>query len=53
MMVARDRKKFAKFVQGIKEGLPVEESLKATYGGSLAALLATYGRMVGVPGLKE
>jgi hypothetical protein len=53
MMVARDRKKFARFVQGIKEGLPVEESLEASYGGSLAELLATYGRMVGVPGLKE
>jgi len=53
MMVARDRKKFAAFVQGIKEGLPVEESLRASYGGTLADLLAAYGRVVGVPGLKE
>jgi hypothetical protein len=53
MLVARDRKKFGSFVQGIKEGLSVEDSLKASYGGTLAELLATYGRMVGVPGLKE
>lgn len=53
MMVARDRKKFASFVQGIKEGLPVEESLQSSYGGTLADLLAAYGRVVGVPGLKE
>jgi hypothetical protein len=52
-MVARDRKKFAAFVRGIKEGLSVEESLRASFDASPADLVAAYGRAVGVPGLKE
>jgi hypothetical protein len=52
-MVARDRKKFAAFVRGIKEGMSVEESLKDSFDASLADLVAAYGKAVGVPGLKE
>jgi hypothetical protein len=52
-MVARDRKKFAAFVRGIKEGMTVEESLRETFDATPDELLAAYGRAVGVPGLKE
>jgi antitoxin (DNA-binding transcriptional repressor) of toxin-antitoxin stability system len=52
-MVARDRKKFAAFVRGIKEGMSVDESLKASFDASLADVVAAYGKAVGVPGLKE
>jgi hypothetical protein len=52
-MVARDRKKFAAFVRGIKEGMSVDESLKTSFDASLADLIAAYGKAVGVPGLKE
>ena len=52
-MVARDRKKFASFVRGIKEGMSVEESLKESFNASPADLVAAYGKAVGIPGLKE
>ena len=52
-MVARDRKKFAAFVRGIKEGMTVEESLRASFDASLADVVAAYGKAVGVPGLKQ
>jgi hypothetical protein len=52
-MVARDRKKFAAFVRGIKEGMSVEESLEDSFDASLADLVAAYGKAVGVPGLRE
>jgi hypothetical protein len=50
-MVARDRKKFAAFVQGIKEGLDVETSLKESFRASLGELLQAYGKAIGVPDL--
>ncbi|MFM8435429.1 MAG: hypothetical protein ACKOBP_08845 [Planctomycetia bacterium] len=50
-MVARDRKKFAAFVQGIKEGLSVEESLAESYRASLADLVRAYGKAIGIPDL--
>ena len=50
-MVARDRRKFAAFVQGIKEGLSVEESLAESYRASLADLVRAYGKAIGIPDL--
>ena len=50
--LARDLKKFATFVQGIKEGAAVEESLQASYKVSLADLIKAYGAAIGVPQLK-
>ena len=50
-MVARDRKKFATFVQGIKEGLDVETSLRESYRGSYVELVQAYGKSIGVPDL--
>jgi len=52
-MVARDRKRFAVFVRGIKEGMSVEASLQSAFDASLADLLGAYGRAVGVPGLRD
>ena len=50
-MVARDRRKFAAFVQGVKEGLDVETSLKESFRTSLADLVQAYGKAIGVQDL--
>jgi hypothetical protein len=52
-LTARDPRKFAAFVRGIKEGVPVEESLRDAYGATIDELVASYGQAVGVPGLKR
>jgi len=52
-LTARDLKKFAAFVQAIKEGVPVEESLQASFGASLDELVKAYGSAVNAPGLKR
>jgi len=52
-MAARDQKRFAAFVRGIKEGMSVDESLKGSFDASLADLITAYGKAIGVPGLKE
>ena len=51
MLISRDARKFAEFVRGIKEGMPVEESLKRSFGGTLDDLVKAYGAAVGVPNL--
>jgi hypothetical protein len=50
--MARDPRKFAALVRGIKEGLTVEESLRQAYGGSLDDLVTGYGAALGLPNLK-
>jgi len=50
-LVARDRRQFAAFVRGIKEGLDVEASLRESYRASLDDLVKAYGRAIGVPDL--
>ena len=51
-MAGRDQRKFAALVRGVKEGLPVEESLRQAYGATLEELVAGYGAAIGVPNLK-
>jgi len=51
-LVARDRKKFAEFVRGIKEGMTAEDSLEAAFHGSIGDLVAAFGEAIGVPTLK-
>jgi hypothetical protein len=51
-LVLRDRKKFAQFIRGIKEGMTAEESLEAAFNGSLANLIAAFGGAIGVPQLR-
>ena len=50
-LVSRDRKKFAAFVQGIKEGQTVDESLTQSFAAPLDAAVKAYGRAIGVPDL--
>jgi len=50
-LIARDRKRFAAFVRGVKEGATVEESLGRTFRSSLADLVKAYGTAIGVPSL--
>lgn len=50
-LVSRDRRRFADFVRGIKEGLSAEESLEAAFDASLADLVAAFGRAINLPGL--
>jgi len=50
--LAREPAKFAAFVQGIKEGMPPEESLREAYGVSVEQFVAAYGRTIGVPHLR-
>jgi len=52
-LAARDRGRFAAFVQGVKEGQGVEESLRQSFRASLDELVAAYGTAIGVPGLKR
>jgi hypothetical protein len=53
MLLARDRKKFVAFVQGLKEGQGVEEALQNTFRASLDDLLKAYGQTVGLPMLSR
>jgi hypothetical protein len=50
-LVTRDRKRFAQFIQLVKEGTPADEALTATYRSTLDELLVVYGRAIGVPNL--
>ena len=52
-LVARDRRRFARFVQAIKEGVPVEESLEDAFDASLDDLVAAYGKAINVPALRR
>jgi hypothetical protein len=52
-LTARDQKKFAAFVQAIKEGVPVEDALQDAFNASLDDLVKAYGAAVGVPALKR
>lgn len=51
-LVNKDRKKFAEFVRGIKEGMTAEESLQASYKGSINDLVGAFGKSIGIPNLK-
>jgi len=50
-LVSRDRKRFAQFIQLVKEGSSAEDALAATYRASLDELLIVYGRAIGVANL--
>jgi hypothetical protein len=50
-LVSRDRRRFAQFVQMIKEGSSAEDALAETYRATLDELLVVYGRAIGVPNL--
>ena len=52
-LAGRDPKKFAAFVQAIKEGVPVEEALQQAFKVSMDDLVQAYGKAVGVPTLRK
>jgi hypothetical protein len=52
-LVSRDRKRFARFVRGIKEGKSVDESLADSFEASLDEVLAAFGKAIGKPDLKK
>ena len=52
-LVAKDRKKFARFVRSIKEGTSVDDSLRDAFGASLDDVSAAFGQALGVPALKK
>jgi hypothetical protein len=51
-MMAASGNAFVKFIDGIKEGMPWEESLKANYNATPEQLVSAYGRSVGIPDLR-
>lgn len=51
-MIRTDKDAYVKFIEGMKEGLTWEESLKASYNATPQQLVATYGRAIGVPDLR-
>jgi len=51
-LIQTDRKKYADFVDGIKQGIPWEESLKQAYKSTPEQLVSAYGRAIGIPGLQ-
>jgi len=51
-LVARDRKQFAAFVRGIKEGDSVDASLGKTFKASLDDVVTAFGQALGVPALQ-
>ncbi|MEI7780902.1 MAG: hypothetical protein WCJ18_03125, partial [Planctomycetota bacterium] len=52
-LVARDRKQFAAFVQGVKEGQTLAASLQQSFRATLDDLVQAYGAAVGVPNLRR
>lgn len=51
-MMQTDQKKFVKFVDLLKEGMPWEEALQGSYSATKEELVAAYGRWIEVPNLQ-
>ncbi len=51
-MIKQSKKRYVSFINGIKDGLPWEESLEQNYGVSLSRLVEAYGRSNGVRSLR-
>lgn len=47
-----DGKQYREFIDGIKEGIPPEDSLQKSYGMNYEQFLIRYGQSVGVPQLR-
>ncbi|MCH8045975.1 MAG: hypothetical protein IID44_19855 [Planctomycetes bacterium] len=52
-LIKTNPQSFAAFIEGIKEGMTAEESLRRHYGVTFPELLTAYGRAVGVPNLRN
>lgn len=51
-MIRTDKKAYVKFIEGMKEGMTWEESLKASYKATPEQLVSSYGAAIGVPDLR-
>jgi len=49
LMISMAPMRYGQFIDGIKEGKPVEQSLKDTYGWTFTKLAHTYGQAIGTP----
>ncbi len=52
-LILKDKRKYAEWVTGMKEGKTWEESLKDAYGLTPAQLLSEFGQAIGVPDLRS
>lgn len=51
-LIKTDRAKYAAFINGMKEGMPWEESLRQAYNVTPAQLVTAFGKSIGVPNLQ-
>lgn len=51
-MMNKDNAAFLRFLDGIKEGLPWEESLKQNWNATPEELVSAFGRSIGIPDLR-
>jgi hypothetical protein len=51
LMMSRGRDRYVAFIEGLKEGLSWQESLREAYNASPEELVLLYGRSIGVPAL--
>jgi hypothetical protein len=51
-MIRQNRKGYVDFINGIKDGLSVEDALKEKYGMTAEELVIAYGQSMGMPGLR-
>lgn len=52
-LINQDSAAYTRFIQGIKEGLSWQDSLKEHYQATPEEMIAGYGRAIGVPNLRE
>ena len=51
-LIQTDKRKYADFIDGVKQGMTWEESLSAAYKSTPEQLIAAYGRALGIPDLR-
>ena len=51
-LLQTDQQKYVRFINLLKEGMPWEEALAASYNATKEQLVASYGRWLGVPQLR-
>ena len=51
-LIKKDKKKYIRLIETLKEGVPWKKALKEVYGVTPEQLTTAYGRAVGIPDLK-
>jgi len=51
-LLEANEQNYVRFIEGLKEGMPWEESLQEAYGNTPQELVGYYGRWIGVPNLQ-